>query len=114
MRRTTTPLSGSRWRTAKYREAEFALEYERTPKGTARYVAIRNAVETEKLVTRFLYLTANYHVLNFVTQFFERSRGQIHFGLLEDFRHQVLKKKVLDSTRARSKTLSAVLQNGAM
>lgn len=93
-------------------ESEFALEYERTPKAAKKYVHIRQAVESETRVSLFIYLAVNYHVLNFVTQFFERSHKRVYFGLIDDFRRQQLDMKVIDGTRTRSDVLRAVLANG--
>jgi hypothetical protein len=94
------------------REAEVALEYERTAKAAKRYKEIRAAVESETMIAQFLYLTANYHLLNFLTQFFERSRKCVYFGLVDDFRRERLNMKVIDSTRTRSEMLSVVLLRG--
>jgi len=92
------------------RRAEFALEYERTPKSARRYRRIRREIESETLVRHVLYLVVNYHLLNFVTQFFEGSHKSIHFGLLEDFRQQSLGMRVIDCTRTRSARLNEILQ----
>lgn len=92
------------------RQAEFALEYERTPKSARKYHRIRREIEGETLIAHFVYLVANYHLLNFVTQFFEGSRKLIHFGLLEDFHQQRLGMRVIDCTRTHSARLDAVLQ----
>lgn len=94
------------------REAEVALEYERTAKAAKKYREIRAAIESETMIGQFLYLTINYHLLNFVTQFFERSRKRIYFGLAGDFRRERLNMKVIDGTRTRSETLGTVLQRG--
>jgi hypothetical protein len=93
-------------------EVEVALEYERTAKAAKKYHAIRTAIESETVVAQFLYLTVNYHLLNFVTQFFERSRKRIYFGLLDDLRREKLEMKVIDATSTRSESLRTVLQNG--
>lgn len=90
-------------------ESEFALEYERTPKAGKKYVGIREAIESEDRVATFLYLTVNFHVLNFVAQFFERSRKRVYFGLLDEFRVSRLDMKVLDVTRTNSYALKSVL-----
>lgn len=91
-------------------QAEFALEYERTAKSARRYSRIRREIESETLVAHFVYLASNYHLLNFITQFFEGSRKPINFGLLDDFRQQRLGMRVIDCTRTRSARLSDVLQ----
>jgi hypothetical protein len=94
-------------------QAEFALEYERTPKSARKYRRIRHEIESETFVAHFVYLTANYHLLNFLTQFFEGSRRLIYFGLLDDFRQHRLEMPVIDYTRTRSARLSDVLQIAA-
>ncbi len=91
-------------------QAEFALEYERTPKSARKYRRIRRAIESETLIAHFVYLAANYYLLNFLTQFFEGSRKSIHFGLLEDFRQQRLGMRVINCTRTHSARLNDVLQ----
>ncbi len=90
-------------------QVEFALEYERTPKSARKYRHIRREIESETLIAHFVYLTANYHLLNFLTQFFEGTRKSIHFGLLEDFRWQRLGMRVIDWTRTHSARLDDVL-----
>jgi len=90
-------------------ESEFALEYERTPKAGKKYLAIREAIESESRLTTFLYLAVNFHVLNFVAQFFERSRKRVYFGLLDEFRVSRLDMKVLDVTRRNTQALKSVL-----
>ena len=90
-------------------ELEFALEYERMPKAGKKYTEIRNAVEAERRVNTFLYLTANFHILNFVAQFFARSRRRIYFGLLSEFRSEHLNMHVVDPTGVRDGKLGAVL-----
>ena len=52
------------------RQAEFALEYERTAKAARKYRRIRREIESETLVAHFVYLASNYHLLNFIAQFF--------------------------------------------
>ncbi len=94
-------------------QAEFALEYERTPKSARKYRRIRREIESEILVAHFVYLTVNYHLLNFLTQFFEGSRRLIYFGLLDDFRQHRLEMRVIDCTRTHSARLSDALQIAA-
>jgi len=91
------------------RRTEFALEHERTPKSAPKYRRIRQLIEGETLIAHFVYLVANYHLLNFITQFFEGSRKSVHFGLLRDFHQQRLGMRVIDCTLARSARLNDVL-----
>jgi len=90
-------------------QAEFALEYERTPKSARMYRHIRCQIESETLVAHFLYLAANYHLLNFLTQFFEGAHKSIHFGLLDAFHQRRLGMRVIDCTRTHSARLDDVL-----
>jgi hypothetical protein len=90
-------------------EVDFALEYERTPKAAKRYMEIRKAIDAETRMTMFLYVAVNFHVLNYVMQFFERSRKQVYFGLLNDFRARRLDMKVLDGRRMGSHVLKDLL-----
>jgi hypothetical protein len=94
-------------------QAEFALEYERTAKSARKYRRIRREIESEILVAHLVYLASNYHLLNFITQFFEGSRKRIHFGLRDDFRQERLGMRVIDCTRTHSARLSDVLQIAA-
>lgn len=92
------------------RQAQFALEYERTPKSARNYRHIRREIDFESLIAHFLYLSANYHLLNFLTQFFEGTRKSIHFGLLDDFHRERLGMRVIDWTRTHSARLNDVLE----
>ena len=71
-------------------ERTFALEYERTAKARKEYLQIRNDIETETAVTRFLYLVPNYDLLSYVSSFFTTSRRAIYFGLFPDFLNHLL------------------------
>lgn len=91
--------------------AEFALEYERTPKAKHRYDRIREALESERQVHRFLYLAANYHLLNYLTQFFRNIRKPVYFGLFQDIRQQLLDMHVADSAGIRRLPLRDALRS---
>jgi Replication-relaxation len=94
-------------------ESEFALEYERTPKAAKKYVEIRKAIDSETRIAMFLYVTVNFHVLNFVTQFFERSRKLVYFGMLEEFRVRRVDMRVMDGTRRHTYLLKDLLTAGS-
>jgi hypothetical protein len=95
-------------------ESTFALEYERHPKAANRYWQVRQALEKERQVRCFLYLTPSYELLSYVAGFFDRCAKVVYFGVLEDFRQHGLDAKVLDSRRTRSFILRAVLNgNGS-
>ena len=72
------------------------------------------AIEKERQVRCFLYLTPSYELLSYVAGFFDRCAKAVYFGVLEDFRQHGLDAKVLDSRRTLSFPLRAVLNgNGA-
>ena len=67
------------------KERTFALEYERTAKARKEYLKIRNDIEAETSIARFLYLGPNYDLLSYIASFFATSRRAIYFGLFPDF-----------------------------
>ena len=95
-------------------DSTFALEYERQPKAANRYWQVRQAIEKERQVRCFLYLTPSYELLSYVAGFFDRCAKAVYFGVLEDFRQHGLDTTVLDSRRTLSFPLRAVLNgNGS-
>ena len=66
-------------------ERTFALEYERTAKTRREYLQIRDDIEAESAVARFLYLVPNYDLLSYIASFFANSRKAIYFGLFPNF-----------------------------
>ena len=72
------------------RTSEFALEYERTAKSEADYIEIAGKIATERNLTRFLYLTANQHLLTFVSWHFRNVRSQVYFGRVDDWHEKLL------------------------
>jgi len=95
-------------------DSTFALEYERQPKAANRYWQVRQAIEKERQVRCFLYLTPSYELLSYVAGFFDRCAKAVYFGVLEDFRLHGLDTTVLDSRRTLSFPLRAVLNgNGS-
>jgi hypothetical protein len=91
-------------------DMRFALEYERNPKQPKRYWQIRELIEKEKQVECILYLTSTFHLLSYVSRFFERSAKNVYFGVLDEFRLHTLETKVMDSRRTVTFPLSSVLQ----
>ena len=88
---------------------QVALEYERRPKTAKQYARIRETIEAERLVERFLYLFPNYHLLLLVSRFLAGSTRRIYFGLLDDLKGQALATRVLDSSGVRSFELREAL-----
>src|SRR5215475_11534532 len=63
----------------------FALEYEQSAKAKAAYMDIRNRLESEQQVTRFLYLASSENVLSFLTHCFASIRARVYLGLAQEF-----------------------------
>lgn len=72
------------------RDMTFALEYERTSKSRERYDKIAASVCKEQEVDQFLYLTANEHLLRFVSWSFRDVKHSVGFGLAADWHRQFL------------------------
>lgn len=62
----------------------FALEYERTAKAHRAYVRIREMIESERQIERFLYLVTNRHIESFLTQIFWRTTQRVYIGFAGD------------------------------
>jgi hypothetical protein len=90
-------------------DATFALEYERHPKAPNRYWQVRQALEKERHVGCFLYLTPSYELLSYLAGFYDRCAKPVYFGILNDFQDNGLCAKVLDHRRTTSVPLRTVL-----
>lgn len=90
-------------------ERTFALEYERTAKAHKEYLQIRNDIEGETTVNRFLYLVPNYDLLSYITSFFATSRRAIYFGLFPDFLNRLLETPLRGAKPGSLSTLRGVL-----
>jgi hypothetical protein len=91
------------------REVKVALEYERQPKAKKRYAVIRETIENERRVDRFLYLFPEYKLLWFVHSLFRKTARQIHFGLTFELERDLLETRVVDP-QMRFTTLEVALQ----
>ena len=94
------------------RDCKFALEYERTPKAMHYYDAIRQRIEMEASLTRFLYLAPNYDLLHFVAEKLKRCKRTLYFGILRDFLDQTLALPVRTNGSPVSLPLSSALLEG--
>ena len=90
-------------------ERTFALEYERTAKARKEYLHIRNDIEAESAVARFVYLVPNYDLLSYVASFFATSTRAIYFGLFPDFLNHLLGMPLRGAKPSRLSTLRDVL-----
>ena len=93
-------------------ERTFALEYERTAKARKEYLHIRNDMEAETAVSRFLYLVPNYDLLSYISSFFTTSRRAIYFGLFPDFINHLLDMALRGARPGPLFTLRDVLWSG--
>jgi len=58
----------------------FALEYERTAKTYREYSKIRQRIETERRIDRFLYLVTNSHLQSLIEQSYRRISRALYIG----------------------------------
>ena len=91
------------------REVKVALEYERQPKAKKRYAVIRETIENERRVDRFLYLFPEYKLLWFVHGLFRKTARQMYFGVTYELERDLLETRVVDP-QMRFETLEAALQ----
>ena len=90
-------------------EVKVALEYERQPKAMKRYSEIRAVIESERRVSRFLYLFPDYKLLWFVHGLFRKAAPKLHFGLVSELERELLQARVVDP-QMRFVTLETALQ----
>jgi hypothetical protein len=90
-------------------ECRFALEYERTQKANARYLAIQKRIQAEAEIQHFLYLVSNYDLLLLLVSKFEGCRRLVYFGLRQDFLTEGLCFSVQSNHSPVSTTFLAVL-----
>jgi len=79
-------------------EVKVALEYERQPKAKKRYNGIREIIESERRVSRFLYLFPDYKLLWYVHELFRKATQKIFFGLVPEIERDLLEARVVDPT----------------
>ena len=91
------------------REAQVALEYERTAKGAKQYERIADNVRSEQRLDQFLYLIPNQHLLSFVSSFFSKTGRRVYFGLVSDWHSRLLDMPVLYPAANRTRSLRDAL-----
>jgi DNA-binding Lrp family transcriptional regulator len=75
-----------------------AIEYERNPKASARYRAIREVIDKDETTNTVLYLTSNDDILYLLAIEMRSSRKRIGFALSESFRRSLLDTRTLTNT----------------
>ncbi len=76
----------------------YGIEYERSPKSTSRYRAIREVLDRDATVDAVLYLTANDDILYLHALEMRGARKRIGFALSESFRQSLLDTRTLTNT----------------
>jgi hypothetical protein len=74
------------------------IEYERTPKGAARYRAIREVFERDETTDAIFYLTANDDLLYLLAMELRATRKRIGFALSDAFRSSLLETRTLTNS----------------
>ena len=92
---------------------EFAIEYERTLKSEQKYAKILEAIASEKRLHTILYLAPSYEIVATLRWFFQRTRHEILFALVDDFKKDVLDTQVDLSSTYRRMTLREALVRSA-
>jgi hypothetical protein len=75
-----------------------AIEYERSPKASARYRAIREILDRDETTDAVLYLTPNDDILYLLAVEMRSSRKRIGFALSESFQRSLLETRTLRNT----------------
>ena len=81
-----------------------ALEYEQSAKGKAAYMRIRERLESERQVSRFLYLASTTNLLSFLCYCFASIRAEVYLGLASDLIESTLDTPVVEA-RSRKRTV---------
>ena len=93
-------------------DCKFALEYERTPKATRHYTAIRERIEQETAIRHFLYLVPNHDFMWFIAEKLSQCKRAVCIGLFHDFLEQTLALPVRRSGSPATVTLASILAHG--
>jgi hypothetical protein len=87
----------------------FALEYERTPKRKSAYMEIRERLQSETQIERFLYLAATRNLLSFLIHCFANFPCRLYLGLSEHFLSSPMDTPVLDAPNRKRMVLRNAL-----
>ena len=79
------------------RVASFALEYERTPKKPSDYSRIRNFIERESRINRFLYIVPNIDLASFIFNCFSGMNAALGIGFATDFAKSFQQMQVIEA-----------------
>ena len=90
-------------------EATFAIEYERTLKSEQKYAKILEVIESEQRLHSILYLAPSYEILSSLRWYFERTRLNVLFAMVAEFKKEVLNSQVDLAGTYRRMTLAEAL-----
>ena len=93
---------------------EFAVEYERTLKSQAKYEKIREVIESEKRLSVFLYLLPTNELLSSLRHEFWRTKRQVLFGLVDEFKESVFQAPLTTAMYDRTSLQEALTQACAL
>ena len=92
---------------------EFAIEYERTLKSEQKYEKILEAIAGERRLHTILYLAPSYEIVATLRWYFQRTRHEILFAQVDDFKKDVLDTRVDLANTYRQMTLREALVRSA-
>jgi hypothetical protein len=92
----------------------FAIEYERTLKSQPKYEKIRQAIESETRLNGFLYLVATSELRFCLTHEFCGTKRLVFFGLVDEFKQQLLDAPVCTANYHRTTLREALLKVAAL
>lgn len=93
-------------------DSRFALEYERTPKATRHYAAIRERLDQETSIAHFLYLVPSRDLMWFIAQKLSQCKRELYIGLFRDFLEQTLMLQVRRNGSPATSPLGSLLAKG--
>jgi hypothetical protein len=91
------------------RPVTFALEYERTPKKSKDYLQIRNLLEQENRIYRFLYIVPESDLGSFLVDCFFGTKVALFVGLAAEFARSFKEMNVIDAATGATKPITTVL-----
>lgn len=87
----------------------FALEYERTPKKSREYLQIRNLLEQENRIYRFLYVVPEPDLGSFILECFSGTTVALFVSLADEFTKSFKEMNVIEAASGRMRPITAAL-----
>jgi len=91
------------------RHVTFALEYERTPKKSREYLQIRNLLEQENRIDRFVYIVPEPDLGSFIVECFSGTRVALYVGLAAEFTRSFKEMKMVEASSGMTRWGAAAL-----